>query len=128
MEKSWRFAVAGKIKKTRVDENGVLRYGTSAFKGNTKVYLAGRWWDERLPQKDKTEISVLGISRGRKYYVDLVPVELIENIRITRVYTPRVLEMMSNFEFSDCWWGNTQEERDDAAAFIRRWKEMYGTE
>ena len=35
MEKLWRYAVAGNIKKTRIDENGVLRYGTSAFKGNT---------------------------------------------------------------------------------------------
>ena len=63
----WRYAVAGNIKKTRIDENGVLRYGTSAFKGNTKVYLSGRLWDERLPGDSKKEIVVLGLSRGRRY-------------------------------------------------------------
>ena len=125
MEKLWRYAVAGNIKKTRIDENGILRYGTSAFKGNTKVYLCGRLWDERLPDENKTHISVVGLSRGGRYYVDYVPIELIENLRLTRVYQPQVLEIMSNFEFSHCWWGNTQEERDDATAFLKRFKERY---
>ena len=128
MEKLWRYAVAGNIKKTRIDENGILRYGTSAFKGNTKVYLCGRLWDERLPGENKTNISVVGLSRGGRYYVDYVPIELIENLRLTRVYQPQVLEIMSNFEFSHCWWGNTQEERDDASAFLKKFKEKYGKE
>ena len=125
MEKLWRYAVAGNIKKTRIDENGILRYGTAAYKGNTKVYLCGRLWDDRLPDENKTHISVVGLSRGGRYYVDYVPIELIENLRLTRVYQPQVLEIMSNFEFSHCWWGNTQEERDDATAFLKRFKERY---
>ena len=120
MKDQWTYAVAGNIKKTRIDENGVLRYGTAAFKGNTKVYLCGRLWDE-----NKTEISVLGFSRGKRWYVDTVPIKLIENLRITRVYTPKVLEIMSDFEFWQRWWGNTQEERDDASAFLKRLKEKY---
>ena len=125
MTNLWRYAVAGNIKKTRIDENGILRYGTVAFKGNTKVYLCGRLWDERLPDENKTHISVVGLSRGRRYYVDYVPIELIENLRLTRVYQPQILEIMSNFEFCEGWWGNTQEERDDASAFLRRFKENY---
>ncbi len=121
MDKLWKYAVAGNIKKTRIDENGVLRYGTPAFKGNTKVYLSGRLWDERLPGDSKADIAVLGLSRGGRYYVGSVPVELIENVRLTTVYKPKVLEIMNNFEFRDCWWGNTQEERDDASAFVARW-------
>lgn len=128
MKNLWRYAVVGNIKKTRIDENGILRYGTAAFKGNTKVYLCGRLWDERLPDENKTEISVLGLSRGGRYYVDSVPIKMIENLRITRVYTPKVLEIMSNFEFYDRWWGNTQEERDDASAFLKRIKEKHKTE
>jgi len=31
MSELWRYAVAGNIKKTRIDENGILRYGTPAF-------------------------------------------------------------------------------------------------
>ena len=128
MENMWRYAVAGNIKKTRIDENGILRYGTSAFQGNTKVYISGRLWDERVPEDNKKDIAVLGLSRGRRYYVDRVPIDLIENVRLTRVYKQKVLEIMSNFEFADCWWGNTQEERNDASVFVKRWKETYKSE
>ena len=125
MKQEWRYAVAGNIKRSHIDENGILRYGTASFKGNTKVYLCGRLWDERLPEKNKTHISVVGLSRGGRYYVDYVPISLIENVRLTRVYTPSVLEIMSDWEFADGWWGNTQEERDDASAFLKSFKEKY---
>lgn len=125
MKQLWRYAVAGNIKKTRIDENGVLRYGTSAFKGNTKVYLCGRLLDERIPNENRKEISVLGLCRGGRYYVDSVPIDLIENVRLTRVYKPRILKIMSNFEYFNGWWGNSQEERDDASAFVKRWNEKY---
>lgn len=57
MVQLWRYAVAGNIKKTRIDENGVLRYGTSAFKGKAKVYLSGWLWDERLPRDNKKRLQ-----------------------------------------------------------------------
>ena len=125
MKNDWRYAVAGNIKTTHVDENGILRYGTAAYKGNAKVYLCGRLWDERLPDENKTHISVVGLSRGKRYYVDYVPIELIENLRLTKVYQPQVLDIMSNHELCDYWWGNTQEEKADASAFLQRFKEKY---
>ena len=128
MEQLWKYAVAGNIKKSHIDENGILRYGTSAFKGNTKVYLCGWLLDVRLPNEMRKEISVLGLCRGRRYYVDSVPIDLIENVRLTRVYKPTVLKIMSDWEFADCWWGNTQEECNDALVFIKRWNEKYKTE
>ena len=128
MEQLWKYAVAGNIKKSHIDENGILRYGTSAFKGNTKVYLCGRLLDERLLNENRKEISVLGLCRGRRYYVDSVPIDLIENVRLTRVYKPTVLKIMSEWELADCWWGNTQEECNDALAFVKRWNEQYKTE
>ena len=69
----------------------------------------------------------MGLNRGRRYYVASVPISLIENVRLTRVYKPKVLAIMSDFEFSNCWWGNTQEERNDASAFVKRWNEKYST-
>ena len=128
MENEWRYAVAANIKESRVDENGILRYGTPAFRGHTKVYLCGRLWDERLPDENKREISVLGRRRRGRYYVDQVPIAMLEHLRLTRVYKPAVLEIMSNFEFHPCWWGNTPEERADAAAFLKRLKEKYQVE
>ena len=124
---NWRWAVAGNIKKTRIDENGILRYGTSAFKGNAKVYLSGHAWDERLPG-EKTEIAVLGLGRNGVYQFQNVPIELIENLRVTKVYTPTIVKMMGHYEYWYCWWGNTQEDRDDASAFLKRFKEKYHKE
>ena len=43
--------------------------------------------------------------------------------RLTRVYSPKVLKIMSDLEFADGWWGNTQEERNNAVAFVKKWKE-----
>lgn len=126
MGNMWRYAVAGNIKKTHIDEHGILRYGTSAFRGNAKVYLYGRLWKERFPDGHPPEIAVLGRSRGGHFYVASVPIPLLENLRIARVYAPRALEIMDNFEFARGWWGNTQEERDDAAAFLHWLKETYG--
>jgi hypothetical protein len=125
MGKLWRYAVAGNIKKTRIDEDGILRYGTKVFKGNTKIYIFGRWVEDSLIE-NKTEIPVLGLSRGGRYLVDRVPLDCIENFRITRVYTPQVLDIMANWEFNSRWWGNTQAERDDASAFLKRVKETCG--
>lgn len=125
MRQLWKYAVVGNIKKSRVDVNGVLRYGTSAFKGNSKVYLCGRMWDERISEGNKKEISVLGLCRGKRYYVDSVAVDWIENVRLTRVYKPTIIKIMSNWEFADGWWGNTQEERADALKFVESWNELY---
>lgn len=125
MEIMWRYAVAGNIKETHIDANGVLRYGTATFRGNAKVYLCGRLWDERLPDSSKTEIEVLGINRGGRYCVDVVPTALIENLRIKKVFTPKVLEIMSHYEFCESWWSNTPEDKKDATEFIGNFKEKY---
>lgn len=126
--KTWHYCVVGNIVKEHIDENGILRHGTSAFSGRTKVYLCGKNWDERLPQENKTEIAVLGLCRGKRYYVASVPIELIENVRLSRVYTPKILEIMSNFEFVDGWWGNSKEDRDDAETFVKQWRKLYKAE
>ena len=127
-EKKWRYAVVGNIKKTHIDKEGILRHGTLTYKGNTKVYISGRLLEERLPDDNRTEITVLGISRGNRYYVESTPIDLIEYVRLTRVYSPRVLDIMYDREFEDGWWGNTQSERNDAVAFVKRWKEYYANE
>ena len=35
----WRYGVVGNITKTHFDDQGILRYGSSAFCGGAKVYL-----------------------------------------------------------------------------------------
>ena len=75
-KQEWRYCVVGNIVKSHYDAGGVLRYGTSAYVGGTKVYLAGRNWDF-----SRDEITVVGLSRGHQQQVHEVPIELIENLR-----------------------------------------------
>ena len=112
----WKYCVVGNIKTTHFDEDGTLRYGTPAFAGGTKVYLSGRLWDRTM-----THIDALGLSRGKHLQVNWTDVTLIENIRCQKVFHPKILEIMDNFEFRDCWWGKSKSERADAEDFVNWW-------
>ena len=114
----WRYCVVGNIIKSHLDEDGIIHYGTSSYVGGTKVYLCGKHW---LPSQK--EISVIGLSRGKRYYVDDVPIGLIENIRCQRTYKPAILNIMGNFEYDDCWWSNTKEDKEATEAFVASIKE-----
>ena len=118
--RAWKCCVVGNIVKTRIDENGILRYGTSAFTGGTKVYLCGKYWDERA----KT-ITVIGLNRFKKFSVSDIPPNAIENVRCQRVYKPKVIEIMDDFEFWDYWWGNTKKEKKSAELFVEKWNNLF---
>lgn len=118
--REWKYCVVGNIVQTRIDENGVLRYGTSAFSGGTKVYICGKYWDERV----KT-ITVIGLDRFKKFTVSDISPNTIENVRCQRVYNPKVLEIMDDFEFWDYWWGNTTEEKKSAELFVEKWNNLF---
>lgn len=114
----WRYGVVGNITKTHLDDQGVLRYGSSAFCGGTKVYLCGKYWT-----KGQSTIGVIGLNRYKRVVFDDVPLELIENIRCTKVYKPSVLKLMDNWEFRDCWWDNRPASRKDTKRFVEMWNE-----
>lgn len=44
-QKAFKYCVVGNIVRERIDENGVLRHGTAAFKGGTRVYIEGKNYD-----------------------------------------------------------------------------------
>lgn len=119
-ETEWRFGVAGNIVKTHFDEEGVLRYGTKAFTGGTKVYIHGKFYSE-----DIAEIGVIGRNRFGRIVLEYIPINLIENFRAQRIYKPTVLEIIDYLEVieGDSWWGRTAEDRKDAQRFVKRMKE-----
>lgn len=120
-EHKWRYCVAGNIVKTRIDENGELRYGTAVFSGGTKVYLRGR---PHVFGTDKDEIVVIGLSRGRRYETKWVPADVIENVRLQRVWKPTILSFMRGWGFMDeGWWDDSEEARQDAERFVSEWHE-----
>lgn len=113
---NWRFCVVGNIAKTHFDDEGILRYGTKAFSGGAKVYLCGRFWN-----KDIKFIDVLGCNRQGRYEVEYISVDLIENVRASRTYKAKVMDIMNDFEFHDLWWQDSQEDRNDITRFLNEW-------
>ncbi len=117
----WKYCAIGNIAKERIDETGQRWNGTPAFPGGRKVYLQGKYWDPK-----QEFITVIGLSRGRRYQVIDVPVELISNVRLSRTYRWNILEIMDNWEFFDRWWGNTPKDREEVQAFVEKWNRFFG--
>lgn len=114
----FRYGAAGNIVKQHFDEEGVLQYGSKAFTGRTKVYLAGMNWRPG----DET-VCVVGRNRFRRWVIESVPTALIENVRFTRIYKPTVLEILENAELMEGWhwWTRTSADRKAALAFVNAW-------
>lgn len=115
-DKKFKYYVVGNIVKTHLDADNTLRYGTSAYTGGTKVFLCGKFW--RLSDK---EIQVIGLTRGKKYQVHSVPVELIENVRCSRTFRPGILAIMNNWECWNEWWHDSKEDQKATKAFVSVW-------
>ena len=112
---TWRFCISGNIVNNHIDQDGLLRYGTKAFTGGTKVYLNGK----SLEKGNKT-IEVIGRNRFGRFVADFIPIDYIENIRIQRVYKPVVLKIISYLEAveGDQWWGYTPADRKESEQFV----------
>ena len=115
---NWRFCVVGNIKAQHTDETGKVLYGTKAFSGGTKVYI-----DDKTCGLNDGRISVIGLNRFGRYTTESVPVNLIENVRIQRVFKPKVLEIMNYLEVMDgCpWRDRTAEDRKAVKTFVEKW-------
>lgn len=114
--RDWRYCVVGNITKTHIDGQGILRYGSSAFRGGTKVYLCGKYWN-----KEHGTIGVIGLGRYKRYVYSDVSPSLIENVRCQRAYNPSVLALMDNWEFYEYWWGKDAEDKAETQRFADDW-------
>ena len=122
-KQNWTYCVVGNIKKTHLDEDGTLRYGTLAFTGGTRVYLAGREWD-----RTRSHIDALGLNRRHKLQVVWTDITLIENVRCQKVFNPAMLEIMSDCEHRSFWWGKSKREKADAEDFVKWWNATVASE
>ena len=120
-EFAWKYCVVGNITKTHTDADGVLRYGTAAFPGGTRVYLCGKYWDAA-----REDICVVGLTRGKRWQVVDTDIRCIENVRCSRVWKPSVLKIMDDFEFYDCWWHCSKEDKAETKVFVKLWKQRQG--
>ena len=107
--RNWKYCVVGNIVKERMDEDGNLRHGTVACRGGARVYLEGKY-------HYGDTIRVLGLNRFGRYACEYIPLDQIENVRFTRVYKPKVVELM--YEYDEfCWWHRSEEDGLDAKLF-----------
>ena len=120
-KKPWKYCVVGNIVRERIDENGVFRRGTVAFKGGARVYIEGKNYDYDYVRDG---IMVLGLNRYRHYVYEFVPKDLIENVRFARTYKPIIMDMMYEYEGHDGWWGDSDEDGLDAKQFAINWPEF----
>lgn len=112
----WRYAVVGNITKSHIDSQGILRYGSSAFCGGTKVYLCGKYWT-----MGRDKICVIGFNRFHRFVFNDLSPDLIENVRCQKVYKPSVLKLMGNWEFQDAWWDNSVAAKKETKRFVETW-------
>jgi hypothetical protein len=115
---SWRFCAVGNITAQHTDGDGQVYYGTKAFSDGTKVYI-----DDRTYLLNGESVSVIGLNRFGRYAVESVPVNLIKNVRVQRIFKPTVLKMMDHLEIMEGWpWrGRTAEDRKALHAFVKTW-------
>ena len=108
-----RYCVVGNIVMEHADKDGVIRYGTASFPGGRKVYLSRRLWPEG--------VVVMGLNRHKsRYAVETVPLDWIENIRASRTFEPRIIELMANtFESPDMWWRYREEDKVGTAEYAK---------
>lgn len=117
----WRFGIAGNIKAQHSGENGEIFYGTKCFSGGTKVYIS----DVTLDVENRT-ISVLGRNRYGRYVTERTPIELIENVRVKRIFAPKIIGIMNHLELMDGWvWRErTGEDRRAVKEFVKMWNKL----
>jgi len=115
---NWRFCAVGNIKSQHTGKDGQTLYGSKAFTGGTKVYI-----DDKSRQANGETVSVIGLNRFGRYAVERLPAELIENVRVQRVFKPTVLKIMTYLEdMEGCpWRGRTAEDRKALHAFTALW-------
>ena len=115
---AWRFCVVGNIKVQHEGEDGQIFYGTKSFSGGTKVYIYDKTWGLNVGK-----ITVLGRNRYGRYVIESVDINLIENVRLKRVFKPGVLETMDRLEYMEGWiWRyRTAQDRKEVTAFVETW-------
>ena len=121
MESNWIFGVVANIKKERTDKNGVLRYGAKPYVGGTKVYINGKDWDF-----DREEIGAIGRNRFGRIALEFIPIDCLENLRITRIYNPAVLEIIYREESQEGWewWSGDYQDKKHAKEFVKNFNKL----
>lgn len=120
IDAKWRFCVVANVKESHIGGDGKVYYGSKAFRPRTKIFL----YHHIFKRDNCYNIGAIGRNRYGRLVDDHLPVELVENIRVQRIYKPSVLNIMEYLEAMEGnhWWGSTAEDRKAAEEFVKNWK------
>ena len=79
------------------------------------------WSEDQILVYERSGVVVMGLNRHKsRYTTETVPLALIENIRFSKAFDPKVLELMRNTdEFPDMWWLYKEEDRVGATKYVQ---------
>lgn len=102
----WRWGLVGNIVQTHeYGEEHKILVGSKQFGPGAKVYIAPAQWGDGFEN-----VCVIGKPRHRRGLIELVmPLRLIENLRLKRVFQPAALERMEKSQYR--WWSDSEEDR-----------------
>lgn len=100
------------VKDHAYGESKEILIGTKHFQPGAKVYMAPANWGDSYEN-----IVVIGCPRRAKHYIEIIMrSEYIENLRLKKVFTPFILDMMKNSEYS--WWDDSDKDKETIIRLI----------
>ena len=114
---------------TEIEGKGGKAAGTDGIRITAdcryKVYIDGKNWFNF----ERTDIAVIGLNRFKKYAIESVDPQLIENVRFQVIHKPVVLQIL---DYEECiegwsWWGRTAQDKREAKEFAENWEDLLET-
>ncbi|WP_299775773.1 hypothetical protein [uncultured Pseudoteredinibacter sp.] len=112
------WAVTANIVKTReFGSEKERRNGTRFFSGGAKVFVVAVFCGACV------DVIVVGRHRGSKKYIhSVVKVNLLENLRLNPIYSPKVHELASNISENGAWVTTSKQDAQEILTILPRWQ------
>lgn len=115
MEK-YKWCLVGNIVQSHTyGEEHEIRIGSKQFAPGAKVYIAPANWGDGYQK-----VIVIGCPRRCRHYIEIIMrSDLIENVRLKKVYAPFLLKMMDESQYT--WWGDSEEDKECIESLAVSW-------
>ncbi len=114
-----KYCVVGNIVKRHIDEQGKVRHGTQRFPGGRKVYLTRIIWENGV-------LAWGNNKRMSRYEYDIVPFNLIENVRSKREFDPFILMNMDDtLDYPhNSWWSYKDRDKAETEKYVEVFRKI----
>ncbi len=109
--------VANIISQRLYGEEQEMRLGTRLFSGGAKVYVVAAFMGTA------ENVIVIGRHRGSKKYIHaVIKADIIENFRLSLIYSPKVHEIASNISENGAWVTTAKKDAEFLLTVLPKWK------